>query len=111
MAQGPFPITTFQLANGLPVSKGHVVINLSKDATASTGPIGSKIKVAIVLDTNGQITGTPLFWPNAELDPDDTVYIYQVFNGDGQPITRPLYITITQSGLGFGVSFGVFFGS
>lgn len=111
MAQGPFPITIFQLANGTAVSGGRVIVNLSKDATASTGSIAAKIKVSLLLDSNGAVSGTALFWPNAELDPADSYYIYQVFNADGQPITGPLYTTVTQSGFGFGAAFGGSFGS
>jgi hypothetical protein len=113
MAPGPFPFTIFQLANALPVSNGHVVINLSKDATATTGPIGAKVKVTISLDVNGEITGVPepLFWPNAELNPTDTYYIYTVYNSNGQPLTGPLYTTVAQSGVGFGLAFGSNFAS
>lgn len=113
MAQTPFPISAFQLANGTAVSNGRVVINLSKDATATTGPIAAKIKVSVKLDINGEITSTPppQFWPNSELEPEDTYYIYQVYNGDGQPITGPLYVTIIDPGIGFGESFGNSFGS
>lgn len=111
MAQGPFPISFFQLANGFVVANGRVVINLSKDATATTGPLAAKVKVTLTLNENGVVSGSPQFWPNNELDPDDTYYIYQVYNADGQPITGPLYLTLNPFGFGFGESFGTSFGS
>lgn len=111
MAQGPFPISFFQLANGLAVAGGHVIVNLSKDVTATTGPIAAGLKVSLTLDESGAIIGSPMFWPNRELDPDDSYYIYQVYNIDGQPITGPLYLALNSSGFGFGESFGTSFGS
>lgn len=111
MAQGLFPITTYQLADTTPVANGYLIINLSKDATASTGPIGSKIKVKVLLDANGKITGAPQFWPNQQLSPSDSVYIVVVYNSQAERIAGPLNVVVVPTATGFGLAFGSSFGS
>lgn len=117
MAQTAFPITTFVLPNGSPVALGWITLHLNKDcqytATSGAGQVGSRIKIKVNLDSNGDIEGAPVFWPNSELLPNDSVYIMSVYRADGQRVLGPVDVTVgpTAGALGFGVAFGSSFGS
>lgn len=112
MAQSTFPILTFNYANTLPVASGFIVIQTNKDVQIpSTGQIASRIKLRINLDQFGEILNNPLFWPNNELNPADSYYIYSVYTAKGQRILGPEAITIGIGSTGFGVSFGTSFAS
>lgn len=112
MPQGPLPTSTYQLADTTPVANGYLIVNLSKDCTASTGPIGSKVKVKVLLDQNGEVSGAPQFWRNEDLNPDDSYYIVVVYTAIGERVAGPLNIlVVTTGGNGFGAAFGSSFGS
>ena len=112
MAQSPFPIAQFVYANTLPVADGFVVVQLSKDCKSSGGQVASRIKVRLLLNSSGNIINDPLFYPNSELQPNDSVYIYSVYNSDGHRVLGPVTILIGEStGTGFGLAFGSSFGS
>lgn len=117
MAQSAFPISTFVLPNGNPVALGWITLHLNKDCQYTTGgtpgQVGSRIKVRVNLDANGDIEGAPVFWPNSELLPNDSVYIMSVYREDGQLVLGPVEVTVgpTTGVLGFGVAFGSSFGS
>ena len=95
MSQQLFPITNYQTANGSPVANGHLVINLSSDGVAGTDQVSSRA-VTIPLDVNGNIIGSPLFWPNDQITPAGTQYVVQVFSADGQRVA--LFYTSIASG-------------
>jgi hypothetical protein len=115
MAQVPFPITTFQYPNTYAVANGYLIVRLNKDCQVISPPgqIGAKLKIKVPLNNGGSPTDTVTFWPNNALDPDDSVYIYSVYNAEGQIILGPASLVITASGsnTGFGESFGTSFGS
>jgi hypothetical protein len=118
MALSPLTIANWYLTGGNtsvepPVALGEVTLHLNKDCTSPTGPVSAKIKSVFALDVNGAPVGSPLFWPNSELVPNDSVYIMNVYAADGQPIGGPVPITVgpSSSGTGFGESFGSSFGS
>lgn len=112
MAQSSFPISFFVYANTLPVANGSVVIQTNKDVQIpSIGQISSRIKIRVLLDENGEMLGAPLFWPNSELNPTDSYYIYSVYTAKGQRIVGPEAITLGIGLTGFGQSFGTSFGS
>lgn len=113
MAQQPFPITSFQFNNMQPVANGYLLVNLNKDARCATGNISSGVKVKIPLDANGNLTQGNIFYPNIEIFPMDTVYVYSVYDSAGQRVAGPLFINIGYSlpPKGFGLSFGTYFGS
>lgn len=95
MALVAFPISVFQDADGNPVSFGRVLVNLSEDATtpAST-QIGAASVAVINLDVNGAVIGSPLVWPNAELNPTDSVYVYSVYSQVGNEIVRDATLVV-----------------
>jgi hypothetical protein len=112
MAQSSFPISIFTYANTLPVANGYIVIQTNKDVQIpSTGQISSRIKVTVRLDQFGQILNDPVFWPNSELNPNDSYYIYSVYTVLGQRIVGPEAIQIGIGLTGFGQSFGSSFAS
>lgn len=119
MAQSPFPITTFQFGNTLPVAQGYLQVHLSKDCSLNTttfGQIAARIKVKVKLNTEGVPDSTVLFWPNSELLPNDSSYIYSVYTQDGQLVLGPQSIIIapgggTGGGMAFGQGFGISFAS
>lgn len=92
---------------------GWIILHLNKDCLSPTGQVGSKPKIKINLDVNGQLDGAPLFWPNSELMPNDSVYILSVYTSVGQRVLGPVEITVGPSSVlfGFGTEFGGSFGS
>lgn len=112
MAQTPFPIATFQYSNTQPVVLGYVLINLNKDCVSPIGQLSAGVKTKLLLDVAGSTTDGPTFWPNSQLTPSDVLYIYSVYTALGQRVLGPLSIVIGLTpNQGFGVSFGVSFGS
>jgi hypothetical protein len=112
MALGPLTITNFITADGLPVADGEVSIRLNKDCMGPSGQVSTRA-VLFALDSAGAPIGSPLFWPNNQLVPSDSVYIISVRNSEGQRILGPEGIFVGGSGTatGFGASFGASFGS
>jgi len=92
--QIPFPITTFQFTNGTPVSLGTVQVKLPIDVYSPIGLICSREVVSLVLDINGTITGSSVFWQNVDLFPGFTVYIYNVYDQIGRLVAGPLSIIL-----------------
>lgn len=112
MSQTNFPIAAFVYANTLPVANGFVVIQTNKDVQIpSVGQISSRIKVTLDLDENGELINDPLFWPNSELNPNDSYYIYSVYTAKGQRIVGPEALTIGIGLYGFAQSFATNFAS
>jgi hypothetical protein len=113
MAQETWPITNYQFVNGNPVAFGYLIIHLDKDAVSSTGQVSSRVKVKLSLDGAGMIVSGPVFWPNSQLTPTDTLYIYSVYTQAGQRILGPLslLVGIIAPSTGFGEAFGSSFGS
>ena len=117
MSQVTFPLTTFVLGNTLPVASGYMQIHLSKDCAiqANQGQIAYRRRVRVPLDINGNVSQDFTFWPNIQLSPNDSVYVYSVYTADGQKVLGPVSIVIPpasgQGGLGFGEAFGSSFGS
>jgi hypothetical protein len=112
MALSPLTITNFILANGLPVAEGEVLIRLNKDCMGPDGQVSTRT-VTFNLDDAGAPIGDPLFWPNSELLPDDSIYLISVKNAQGERILQWQGIFVGPSSPipGFGVSFGQSFGS
>jgi len=95
MARVAFPLTTFQDSDGNPVSFGYVLVQLSEDAqTPTPEQIASSRLATISLDVNGAVLGSPMVWPNAELTPSDSVYIYSVYSQVGAAIVREATLTV-----------------
>lgn len=115
MPQMSFPLSTFQHSDTTPIANGYLEIHLNKDCAiqGNSGQISSRRKVRLQLTANGTITVASQFWPNAELVPNDSVYIFSVYTQDGQRVIGPLAVTIAENGtgLGFGSAFGASFAS
>lgn len=113
MAQVLFPITTFQFASTEPVANGYMIIHLNKDCaiTGNGGQVSARIKIRVPLSSGGELAET-FFWPNSELVPSDSVYVYSIHKQNGQRVLGPLSITIgLAGGIGFGIAFGSSFAS
>lgn len=93
MARSPLPITNFQTPDGNPVANGYILIRLNTDGVASSEQIHSNF-AKITLDASGNLTGSPLFWPNASILPAGSYYIIQVFQSNGQLVSGPNRITV-----------------
>lgn len=113
MALSALPITNFYFIDETPVAGGEVTVHLNKDCTGPNGQVSAKIKSVVTLDTNGAPEDAPLFWPNAQLSPNDSVYIINVYGPLGNLIAGPLPVTVgpSASQSGFGTAFGSAFGS
>lgn len=95
MARVAFPITTFTDPEGDPLSFGYVILTVSTDAmTPDNEQIAQGLGAVIKLDIDGQVTNNPMVWPNAELNPADTAYIYSVFTAMGQELVYQQILTV-----------------
>ena len=112
MALSPLTITNFLLANGLPVAEGEVFIRLDKDCQGPDGQVSTRVS-SFFLDTTGAPVGSPEFWPNNELLPNDSAYLMSVKNAQGERILQwqQVFVGPSSSLTGFGESFGTSFGS
>ncbi len=93
MARSPLPITNFQTPDGNPVINGYVLIRLNDDGSASSEQIQSNF-TKLALDSSGNLVGSPLFWPNAEINPTGSYYIIQVYEANGQLVSGPSRVTV-----------------
>jgi hypothetical protein len=110
----PFPITTFTDAEGNPLSNGYLILRISTDVvTPDDTQLCYQIAVKVPLDSNGAISGSPLFWPNDGLLPADSYYILSAYSANGQLVLGPVLVIVTggQTETFFGTAFGSFFGS
>lgn len=95
MARVSFPLSVFQDSDGNPISFGYVLVNLSTDVkTPTPTQIASSFVAKINLDINGAVTGSPMVWPNAQLSPSDSVYVYSVYSRLGQEVVREASLTV-----------------
>lgn len=93
MARVALTVTNFQNADGSPVANGYIRIRLSQPGSSGGQQIQTNF-TQISLDSNGNITGAPTFWPNASILPAGSYYILEVFNFHGQLISGPSKITV-----------------
>lgn len=95
MARVAFPITTFQDAEGNPLSFGYVLLSISTDVnTPDPAQLCEGMISKIVLDANGSVTGSPTVWPNASLSPASTVYLYSTYRQNGQEVAYNIPLTV-----------------
>lgn len=95
MSKVSFPLSIFQDSDGTPVSFGTVLVHLSIDAkTPDPAQIAASKLAVINLDVNGNVIGSPLVWPNSELNPSDSTYIYSVYSKVGSEIVRDATIIV-----------------
>lgn len=84
----PLPITNYQYPDGTPVANGKLTINLNTGGLVSGNHIQFN-KTTVLLDSSGNITGSPLFWPNADIYPTGTYYIVTVYDSTGNQVSGP----------------------
>lgn len=95
MSRVAFPLSTFEDSDGNPISFGRVLVNLSKDVqTPTPEQIAATFTAVINLDVNGMVLGNPEVWPNSELVPSDSVYIYSVYSELGQEVVREITLIV-----------------
>lgn len=115
MPQMSFPLSTFQHSDTTPITNGYLEVHLNKDCAiqGNAGQVSSRRKVRVQLSLNGTVSTVPQFWPNSELIPNDSVYIFSVYTKEGQRVIGPLAATIAVNGtgIGFGSAFGASFAS
>jgi hypothetical protein len=95
MARVAFPITTFQDAEGNPLSFGYVLLSISTDVnTPDPAQLCEGMTSKITLDTNGVVVGSPTVWPNASLSPSNAVYLYSTYRQNGQEVAYNIPLTV-----------------
>jgi hypothetical protein len=94
MAKVALPVTTFQNPDGTPVANGYILIRLNNNGKSSDGKEVQYNFVKNQLDSNGTLTGSPLFWKNSDILPLGSYYIVMVYSAVGQLISGPLKITV-----------------
>jgi hypothetical protein len=63
--------------------------------TVPTGTlISAERKSRINLDSNGNVTGIPVFWQNSDLNPSGTYYVATGYSVIGQRVFGPISLTI-----------------
>lgn len=94
MTQQAFPYTTFWDSSGAPLVDGYVLLRLSQDAHSPNGLICGGKDVLISLDAAGVMESVPQVWPNSQLTPSGSSYIYQAYRADGQLAFGPESVTL-----------------
>ena len=83
MAQRQIINGGFQLPNRSPLALGYLKMRLNTDATTGADQIVAGRIITVPLDSNGNVSGTVLIWPNDQLSPA-TVYVTQAYSAQGQ---------------------------
>lgn len=104
------PITNCTDLQGNPLADGYLEVRLSTDAHSPDGQIAAGVTIHVPLDSSGTPVAGYDFWPNAFLEPDDTVYIVQGYEATGQ-LVFTLFLEVNATGGGFGLMFGSSFAS
>lgn len=95
MPRVAFPITTFQDADGNPLSFGYVLLIISTDVkTPDPVQICQGMVSKINLDVNGTVIGSPTVWANASLNPATSVYLYSTYSHIGQEVAYNVPLTV-----------------
>ena len=94
----PFPYTTFHAANDAPIANGLLSIRLNVDGNVDTGSgtlqLCSGIEVKIPLNQFGIVNGNLNVWPNADITPSGTYYVYSVYSAKGDLVLGPSIVTV-----------------
>lgn len=93
MAQTALTVNTFVNPDGTPVANGYIRIRLNQDGSVSGNQIQASY-TEIALDSNGTIIGSPVFWPNANINPSGTYYILLVYATTGQLVYGPNIVNV-----------------
>jgi hypothetical protein len=70
-------------------------VNRSVVSVSSYSQICAGRVTRIPLDSNGTIIGSPVFWPNDELQPSGTYYVYRVRSAAGQQVVGPSKVVLS----------------
>lgn len=97
MARNQITGGKFSNLDGSPNANGYLKIQLNRDCKInSSGQVGHWSENTIQLDSNGNVSGTVLIWPNDQLSPTSK-YIFRVFSSLGQLVAGPYFLTIPSS--------------
>lgn len=83
----PFPITNYQTPDGNPISNGYVLIRLNEDGSVNDSLLCSNF-TKVILDSNGNFTGSPVFYANSDISPINTYYITAVYKSNGELVAK-----------------------
>ena len=97
--QFSLPIQTYLHPDNTPVANGYLRVRLNKSGSLAIGGpvVYHQVEnnfVTVPLDSNGVISGSPLFWANSLMTPSDTYYIIEVYTRQGQYVA--LYTTTIE---------------
>lgn len=80
----------FQDAEGNPLAGGSLVFQLSQDSSVNNGTeIAAGIKISVLLDSGGNVSGTVNIWPNDVISPANTFYNVTAYTANGQLVWGP----------------------
>lgn len=99
MAQRQIINGAFQTALGAPLNGGSLKIRLNTDAQVGTTQLFANTIISVVLDSNGNVAGTVMLWPNDQMSPATAKYIVKALDANGQLIWGPNLVTV-PSGVG-----------
>lgn len=98
----------FQDASGNPLANGTLLVQLSQDALLSggQGQVSGEIKVAITLDSSGNVLGSSTspsgpnqyLWPTDEMTPSGVSYTVWAYAFNGQLAWGPNYNLTVPTG-------------
>jgi hypothetical protein len=86
-------LNSYQNADGTPVANGFLLVGLNQTATA-LGNVISTNKVKVLLDANGDVVGSPDFFPTSSLNPPGTQYFLSIYTATGQLVSGPTILVI-----------------
>lgn len=94
MAHVALTVNTFVNPDGTPVANGYMMIRLNTNGSTSGGIQIQDNFTKTLLDANGTVTGSPLFWQNADISPAGSYYIYSIYTAKGQLVSGPNKLTL-----------------
>jgi hypothetical protein len=97
---------SFQDFKGNVLANGYLTMQLNRDGQESVDPgqVFAGFPIRVPLDTNGNILGTVMVWPNDQLNPANSYYIVNAYRTDGtQAWASPQNLSVTSTPSPFNV--------
>jgi hypothetical protein len=83
----PLPVQTYNYPNGKPLSLGYLLVALNTDGANGAVQVCAGVEVKVQLDSLGNVTGNPQFWPNFILSPPNSIYIVRSYSENGELVS------------------------